>query len=109
MVVDLVGHLLGNGRGGTGTAVVFDNWFAAGFLAGAEGLESRESLDALGAAEGLVGILVAVDSNDLGETFEVLGRFFVGWLEALAVTAPGCVELDNLAFNLLATKRFTAK
>lgn len=96
MVVDLVDNLLGHGGGGARSAVVLDDGLAAGLLAGAERLDGGEALDALGGAEALVGVVVAVDGGDLGQAVEVLGGLFVGGLEVLAVPAPGRVELDDL-------------
>lgn len=45
----------------------------------------------------LVGVFVAVDGGDVGEAGEVGGGLLVGWLEVLAVAAPGGVELEDLA------------
>jgi hypothetical protein len=45
-------------------------------------------LDAHGAAETFVGVFVAVDGCDFGQTFEIGGGLFVGWFEILAVAAP---------------------
>lgn len=96
MVVDFVGNGLGDAISGTGTLVILNDGLAAWFLARSEGLEGGEALDAVGAAEGLVGVFVAVDGDYLGEAVEVLGGFLVGGLEVLAVAAPWGVELDNL-------------
>ena len=79
MIVDLFDDLLCDGRGRARTLVVLDDG-PAGLLARAEGLDGGEALDALGGAELLVGVVVAVDGGDLGEAFEVGGGFLVGGL-----------------------------
>ena len=48
------------------------------------------------AAEWFVRFFVAVDSCYFGETGKVLGCFFVGRLEVLAVATPGGIEFDDL-------------
>lgn len=96
MVVDLGDDGLDNGVGGALALVVLDDGLAAGLLTGADDLEGREAGDAEATTEGLVVVVVAVDSGDLGQAVKVPGGLFVGGLEVLAVAAPGRVELDDL-------------
>lgn len=75
--------------------IVLDNRPA--FLrSGSNDLQGGEALYAHATTELLVVVIVTVDGGDFSETFEALGSFLVSWLQVLAVTAPGGVELDDL-------------
>jgi hypothetical protein len=102
VVVDLVHDSITNARGSARSPVVLDDGLAAGLPAGAKRLERGEALDALGGAELLVGIVVAVHGGNVGQPVQVAGGLLVGRLEVLAVAAPRRIELDDLQVLVLA-------
>jgi len=94
MVVDLAHDSLLDGTSGSLTLVILNDRLAR-LLTGTDNLESRETLNAHGATELLVGVFIAVDGSDLSKAIEVLGSLLIGGLEVLTVTTPRSVELDN--------------
>lgn len=65
-------------------------------------------MDAHPAAERLVGVIVAVDGRDLGQSLEVLGCLFVGGLQVLAMAAPWGVE-SNKEYIYKKLERFSGE
>lgn len=95
MVCNLVADGLDDWFRFSGPLVVFNNGLAR-FLSRLDNLQGREAFDAKLTTKGFVGVFIAIDRSYLSQPGQTLSSLLVCRFQVLAVSAPGCVELDNL-------------
>jgi hypothetical protein len=99
VVVNLVQHIFDDTSSSSWAIVILDDGTTTRLLRRTDCLEGRETLNSHATTELLVFFIVTVDGSNLAIALELLGGFLVGRLEVLTVTAPRCIELNDLRLS----------